>query len=395
MEKPIATCVLGTGLSGLTFHVPFVLALKDLFSLHSVLERNPTQEGGNVKRRFGTTVKIHRSFDAIIADSEIELIIVGTPSDTHYDFAKAALLAGKHVLVEKPVTPNTNQARELYDIAKSRKLVLYAYQNRRWDADFLALKKLLSLPETSPQSIGSVLEFESQLAIQTLNTQACIDVIHSYDRYRTQLKGNWKDEARPATGLTYDLGSHLIDQCLSLLGRPDKITGFVQNIRGIGSPDVNDWFTIHLHYSKSPSRPYPVTAILRASILSARSSQLRYVVRGSRGTYIKYGVDVQEDQLKAMPTPETIFEAGFGKEPESLWGTVENVHNDGVTFSKAIWPSDAAGCYVELFKNLAAAIREGAELSVPWKDAQTVIELIELAHQSSEEGRTLTVPPVM
>lgn len=274
MEKPIATCVLGTGLSGLTFHVPFVLALKDLFSLHSVLERNPTQEGGNVKRRFGTTVKIYRSFDAIIADSEIELIIVGTPSDTHYDFAKAALLAGKHgetnfcnqqcnltllfvssssVLVEKPVTPNTNQARELYDIAKSRKLVLYAYQNRRWDADFLALKKLLSLPETSPQSIGSVLEFESQLAIQTLNTQACIDVIHSYDRYRTQLKGNWKDEARPATGLTYDLGSHLIDQCLSLLGRPDKITGFVQNIRGIGSPDVNDWVSRLTEHFRSSS----------------------------------------------------------------------------------------------------------------------------------------------
>jgi len=187
MAKPIATCVLGTGLSGLTFHVPFVLALKNLFSLHSVLERNPTQEGGNVQRRFGKSVKIHRSFEAVIADSEIELIIVGTPSDTHHDFAKAALLAGKHggttahcicrrltlsplscslVLVEKPVTPRIDQARELYSIARSRKLVLYAYQNRRWDADFLALKKLLSLPETSPQSIGSVLEFESQSVTQ-------------------------------------------------------------------------------------------------------------------------------------------------------------------------------------------------------------------------------------
>lgn len=187
MAKPIATCVLGTGLSGLTFHVPFVLALKDLFSLHSILERNPTQQGGNVKRRFGKTVRIHRSFEAAIADSEIELIIVGTPSDTHYDFAKAALLAGKHgginarcirrkltlrflsyslVLVEKPVTPSTDQARELYDIARSRKLVLYPYQNRRWDADFLALKRLLSLPEASPQSIGSVLEFESQSVSQ-------------------------------------------------------------------------------------------------------------------------------------------------------------------------------------------------------------------------------------
>lgn len=96
MSNPIATCVLGTGLSGLTFHVPFVLALKDLFTLHSVLERNPTQEGGNVRRRFGASVKIHTSFEAVIADPEIELIIVGTPNDTHYNFAKAALLAGKH-----------------------------------------------------------------------------------------------------------------------------------------------------------------------------------------------------------------------------------------------------------------------------------------------------------
>jgi len=96
MSRPIATCVLGVGLAGLTFHVPFILALKNSFTLHSVLERNPTQEGGSVKRRFGVSIKIHRSFEAVIADPEIELVIIGTPNDTHYDFAKASLLAGKH-----------------------------------------------------------------------------------------------------------------------------------------------------------------------------------------------------------------------------------------------------------------------------------------------------------
>ena len=96
MSRPIATCVLGVGLSGLAFHIPFILALKELFTLHSVLERNPTQEGGSVKQRFGVSIRIHRSFEAVIADPEIELVIIGTPNDTHYDFAKASLLAGKH-----------------------------------------------------------------------------------------------------------------------------------------------------------------------------------------------------------------------------------------------------------------------------------------------------------
>ncbi|KAJ3575173.1 hypothetical protein NP233_g1293 [Leucocoprinus birnbaumii] len=399
MSKPIATCVLGVGLSGLTFHVPFVLALKEHFALHSVLERNPTEEGGSVKRRFGVSVKIHRSFEAVIADPEIELVVIGTPNDTHYDFAKASLTAGKHVLVDKPVTPTSAQARELYEIAKSKGLVLYAYQNRRWDSDFLALKKLLSLPETDTQSLGTVLEFESH-----------------FDRYRTSLKGTWKDEARPAAGLTYDLGAHLIDQSLALFGRPDKITGFIQNIRGIGSLNVDDWvcylirfippntnsvrpldpqFTIHLHYERGPARPYPVTAILRAHILSARSSQVRYLVRGTRGSFTKYGVDVQEDQLKVIPAPENILEIQHGKEPESLWGSLETVQADGVTFDRTTWPSEEPGCYASLFRNLAAAIREGADLLVPWRDAQTVIELIELAHKSAQEGKTLDVPQLV
>lgn len=96
MSKPIRTCVLGVGLAGLTFHIPFILALHDLFTLHSVLERNPTQDGGSVKRRFGISVKIHRTLEAVIADPEIELVIIGTPNATHYDFAKSLLLSGKH-----------------------------------------------------------------------------------------------------------------------------------------------------------------------------------------------------------------------------------------------------------------------------------------------------------
>jgi len=206
------------------------------------------------------------------------------------------------------------------------------------------------------------------------------------------MKGTWKDEPLPAAGQTYDLGSHLIDQALILFGRPEKLTAYIQNIRGVGSPEVDDHFTIHFHYPAGPKRPHPFTAILRAHILSVRSPQLRYMVRGTQGTYIKYGLDVQEDQLKVISTPEAILEVQYGKEPESIWGTLENIEADGITVTKSIWPSIDAGSYIELFKNLAAGIRDNAKLMVEWEEATAVIEMIELAHQSSRSGVTVSVP---
>ncbi|KAJ8523427.1 hypothetical protein ONZ45_g26 [Pleurotus djamor] len=375
MTAPIRTCVLGVGLAGLTFHVPFLLALPDLFTLHSVLERNPTTPGGKVHEKFGVSPKIHRSLDDVLADPEIELVIVGTPNHTHYEFAKRILESGKHALVDKPVTATSEQAKELGVLAKSKGLILYAFQNRRWDADFLALKKLIDLPTSDPRSLGTIVEFESH-----------------YDRYRNTLKGTWKDHPLPANGQLYDLGTHIIDQTLVLFGRPAKLTAFVQNTRGIGHPDIDDTFTIYMQYPAGSALPHPMTVILRAHILSVRSQQLRYLVRGTQGTYIKYGVDVQEDQLKTFTNPSTeVFSSSFGHEPESLWGTVETLKADG-DVTASVWPSEAPGSYINLFRNLASAIRNGSELDVKWEEATAVIEIVELARQSSKEGRTLDVP---
>ncbi|KAM6495699.1 hypothetical protein JOM56_008405 [Amanita muscaria] len=369
MADQIRVCVLGVGLAGLTFHVPFVLALPHIFRLHSVLERNPQTPGGKLHERFGVSVKIHQAFTQVLQDDEIDLIVVATPNDTHYPFAKAALEAGKHVLVDKPVTTTAAQARELGLLAKEKNLVLYAFQNRRWDSDFLALQRLLTLPSSSPHSLGTITEFESH-----------------YDRYRTTLKGTWKD----AAGQTYDLGSHLIDQALVLFGRPQRLTAFVQNVRGIGSPEVDDAFTILFHYDANEARSQPLTVILRAHILSVRSQQLRFVVRGTQGTFTKYGLDIQEDQLKEMPTPSAILGHSYGKEPESIWGTLENLATDGVV--QTVWPSTSAGCYIELYKNLGASIRGEATTSVKWEEATEVIEMIELVHKSSVEKVTVAVP---
>jgi len=182
MSRPINTCVIGLGLAGLTFHVPFILALPALFTLHSVVERNPKADGGKVQQRFGVSPKIHTSLDDALADPAIELVIIATPNHTHYPFAKAALQAGKHgtfdvivaefshsfhiaVLVDKPVAETAAQARDLGALAQSKELVLYAFQNRRWDSDFLSLKSLLALPESHPSHIGSIVEFESQSVI--------------------------------------------------------------------------------------------------------------------------------------------------------------------------------------------------------------------------------------
>ncbi|KAJ7283781.1 hypothetical protein C8J57DRAFT_1171656 [Mycena rebaudengoi] len=371
---PIRTCVLGVGLAGLTFHIPFVLALPELFSLVAVLERNPQTEGGKLHDRFGVKTKIHNTLAQVLEDTNVELIIVGTPSPTHYEIAKAALEAGKHVLVDKPVTSTAAQAKELGDLAKAKGLILYAFQNRRFDSDYLSLKKLLSLPESSPQSIGDVVEFETH-----------------FDRYRKGLKNTWKDQPLPSVGHTYDLGTHLMDQILNLFGRPEKITAFIQNSRGVGNPEVDDSFTIHMHYPPVPGRARHITAIARAQLSSVRSAQPRYVVLGSKGSYVKYGVDVQEDQLKAIPVPNAIHEVGYGVEPESIWGTVECIGEDEATITASTWPSEA-GSYAELFKNLAAAIREGAELAIKWEEATAVIEMVELAFQSSKEGKTIVVP---
>ncbi|KAG6904690.1 hypothetical protein DXG01_007876 [Tephrocybe rancida] len=363
--------MMSVGLAGLAFHVPFILALPNIFTLHSVLERNPQSVHGKVHDRFGVTAKIHRTLESVLEDTEVELVIVGTPNPTHYSFAKAALEAGKHVLVDKPVTATVEQAKELGALARSKGLVLYGFQNRRWDSDFLALKRLLALPPTSLQSLGTLVEFVSH-----------------FDRYRKALKGTWKDEPLPAAGQIYDLGSHLIDQALTLFGKPKSITAFIQNLRGVGSPEVDDSFTIHFHYLRGSARPHPFTAILRGHILSARSPQLRYIVRGTQGTYVKYGIDIQEDQLKVIPNPGAILENDtYGKEPEAIWGTIDNIADDGVTVKNSTWPSTEPGQYIELFKNLGASIRGSAEPAVKWEEATAVIEMIELAHKHQETGR--------
>lgn len=160
----------------------------------------------------------------------------------------------------------------------------------------------------------------------------------SFDRYSAVKKGSWKDNALPSNGWTYDLGTHLIDQALTLFGRPESITAFIQNVRGF---ETDDNFIIILQYPASSERQYPFQAILRAHVLSVKTVQPRFIVRGTKGTFTKHSVDCQEDQLRAMSTIDEISKPTFGKEDEGIWGTLETLA-DGVV-KKSMYVSDCAG----------------------------------------------------
>ncbi|KAF8605175.1 NAD(P)-binding protein [Ceratobasidium sp. AG-I] len=366
----LKTGVIGVGSSAVTFHIPMLLALPKYYVVHSVLERKATdadkKTGGTVGAKFNLQgLRIVNTIEELLADPELELVIVTTPNETHYPFAKAALQARKHVLVEKPVTPTYAEAKELDDLAKSNGVILSAFQNRRWDSDFLTVRKLID-----EGKLGDITEFESH-----------------YDRFRPSppTTATWREEPGPGAGNTFNLGPHLIDQVLQLFGRPNRITGFIQNVRGFGGPEVDDAFLIHFHYER---KPFPIRATVAASCLSAKKSQLRFSVKGTKGSFEKKGLDPQEDQLKARK-PE-VLDAQFGREAEEILGTLDTVTESEDIVSATV-PSEK-GAYNLLFENLAEAIASGAELKVKFEQSAAVIQMIELAKLSSREGRTLEVP---
>jgi predicted dehydrogenase len=346
-----------------------ILALPDLFTLHSVVERKPPQgkTGSTVGDKFNVSPKVYNSVDDLLKDPEVELVVIGTPNTTHFPIAKAALEAGKHVIVDKPITTSYADAVELSKLAKSRNLILTAYQNRRWDSDFLTVRKLIS-----EKVLGDLHDFVSH-----------------YDRYRPNLKVNWREEPGPGAGIIWDLGSHLIDQVVVLFGRPAKVTGFVQNLRGKGHASVGDEYTVLLHYPRGTAgSAYPLTVTVRTHPLSQRDPQLRFIVRGDKGTFVKHGLDTQEAALLKGDV-SLITSAGFGVEPKEIWGELETL--EGETAVKKTIESQP-GTYLELYRTLAGAIRKGDPLGVKWDDAALNILLIELALQSSEQGRTIDVP---
>jgi scyllo-inositol 2-dehydrogenase (NADP+) len=346
-QGPIRTAILSYGMSGDIFHAPLLAALPDHFAIKTIVQR----KAPSAKERYPAT-KIVNSVDEAITDDEIELVIVNTPNETHLDFGIRALEAGKHVIVEKPFTVSTKEAQTLIEKAKDRKRILSVFQNRRWDGDFLTIKNILK-----EGVLGNVVEFEAH-----------------YDRFRNYVEPtSWKEEARPGTGILYNLGSHMLDQVVQLFGMPEYVDARIGKRRP-GSI-VDDYYDIRLEFDN-------VQAIVKSSYL-VKAEMPRYIIHGTQGSFVKYGIDPQEQALKEKRIPG---EAGWADEPLSQSGKLV-LDVNSTTVEKQV--PTVNGNYLEYYRNIYSSIRDNAPLAVTAEEAKDVIRLIEACYESHQQKKAV------
>ena len=352
MASNIRTGIIGYGLSGRVFHAPFIDVVEG-YELSMISTANPERKALAQERY--PSAAIVPSGEDIINDPNIDLVIVTSPNTDHFRWAKEALLAGKHAVVEKPFTIDAAEANELIDIAKQQKKILTVYHNRRFTSDTKTVKKLLD-----SGLLGEIVDYETH-----------------FDRYRTdpRPRGAWREEPLPGSGIFYDLGSHLIDQALWFFGMPTAVTAEINKQRPWAKAD--DHFDVRLHYPT-------FTATLKSGMI-CRIPGATYMLHGTNGSFVKYGLDVQEATLDGGAKP---VGNDWGREPESIWGTL-NAEYEGVKFQGKV--ESEQGDYREYFINLRDAINGKAELAVKPEEARDVMRIIELAFQSSQERRTVEV----
>ncbi len=350
MSKTINVGLIGFGMAGRAFHAPFIASIPQ-YNLLKV--RETRQENIEIiKQRYPRALIVADAKD-IINDSSIDLIVVATPNVFHFSLAKEALLAGKHVIVEKPFTVTSGEAEELIAISRKQNKILTVYQNRRWDSDFKTIKKIIE-----SKVLGNLVTFES-----------------SFERFRDVIKQDtWKEEVNPGTGLLYDLGSHLIDQSICLFGLPMAVTCDLRIQRAGGK--IIDHFKVQLDYEK-------VKVTLNADFL-VREPGPRFVLCGDKGGFVKYGTDVQEEELKAGIFP--LDKANWGEEPEGLWGKLNTDVNGLHIIGKV---ESERGEYLAYYKNVYNAIVEKEELIVKPEQGRNTIKVIEHAIKSHAEKRTI------
>jgi predicted dehydrogenase len=349
--------LVGFGFAGSTFHAPIIDGVEGLH-LAAILQRN-----GDTAAQAYPQARIVRSLAEMLALKNISLIVVATQNDSHAPIAKECLLAGRDIVIDKPFAPTYAEAAEVAQLAESQGRLLSVYQNRRWDGDFKTLQKLIASGD-----LGRIVTYESH-----------------FDRFRPELRaGAWREKAGPGTGVLFDLGPHLIDQTLTLFGSPDAVSADVRLERDGAAAD--DAFDITLHYPG-------VRAYLRATMLASRPGP-HYVVHGTRASYVKFGLDPQEDALKRGERPKNA--ADWGREPASAWGTL-TLGAVGVLGSRGIpahpceerkIPTEP-GDYPGYYENVRDAILGKAPLAVTAAAALRIMRVIELAHRSTLERRVL------
>lgn len=347
---PLRVGLVGYGLAGSVFHAPLIAATDGLV-LDTVVTSNP--ERREQARAEHPDVRFASSPDELwTGDHPVDLVVLASPNRTHVPLATAALQAGVPVVVDKPLAGTAAEAYELAALAKDRGLLLSVFQNRRWDNDFRTLRHLVDSGE-----LGTVQRFESR-----------------FERWRPQPKGGWRESGDPAEigGLLYDLGSHLVDQALTLFGPAVRVYA-ESDVRRPGAEVDDDTFIAITHAGGVRSHLWA----------SATTAQLgpRFRALGSTAGYVKYGLDPQEAALRDGLRPGA-GATGWGTEPESDWGTL------GAGDSVRPVPT-LPGDYPAYYAAVAAALRDGSAPPVTALEAAAALEVLEAARLSAREGRTV------
>ncbi|OUS76653.1 oxidoreductase [Paenibacillus sp. MY03] len=350
MKNQIRVGLIGYGFAGKTFHAPVITSVPGL-ELSKVVERRSQLS----KARY-PWIEVVSSVEELYSDPTIDLVVVTTPSTNHVEFTRDALLADKHVVVEKPFTATSQEAIQLIELAKERNKVLSIFHNRRWDGDFLTVKSIVQ-----QGLLGKLSDCEFH-----------------WDGFNPVMKSdNWRDKKGPATGVFYDLGSHFIDQAVQLFGTPDTITGDIRITRDGGITD--DYFDVSLGYSHN------LKVVLKSSRI-VREPSPRYTLHGSKGSFVKYGIDPQEAALIAGESPSD--SKNWGKEDPENWGTIHtsigDLHVRGLVETQP-------GAYTSYYNNVCKHILGEEELAVKPEEALRTIQLIELAYKSHREQRTIRI----
>ncbi|MBL1105268.1 Gfo/Idh/MocA family oxidoreductase [Streptomyces sp. 5-8] len=353
---PLRVGLIGYGLAGSVFHAPLIAATEGL-ALDTVVTANPERQ--QQARAEFPDVRTAASPDELFdRAAELDLVVIASPNKTHVPLATAALKAGLPVVVDKPIAGTAAEARELAALAEERGLLLSVFQNRRWDNDFLTLRRLLADGE-----LGDVWRFESR-----------------FERWRPQPKGGWRESGDPAEigGLLYDLGSHVVDQALVLFGPVTEVYAEAV-VRRPGAETDDDTFIALTHAGGVRSHLY----------VSATAAQLgpRFRVLGSRAGYVKYGLDPQEAALREGSRPGST--ADWGAEDEALWGRIGSGESPltGGGRPEPTLPGD----YPAYYAAVADALRGAGPNPVTALEAAAALDVLEAARRSALDKVTVTL----
>lgn len=342
---PALRCALiGHGYVGQTFHAPLISSVDGL-----ALSLVASGDAARVHARW-PGVRVTSDYLAAATDPDIDLVVIATPNDSHYPLACAALLAGKHVVIDKPFTVALDEAQDLVTIAEQRGLLLSVFHNRRWDGDFLTLQAAVR-----SGALGDVREFISR-----------------FDRFAPVPRDRWRERAGPGAGLWFDLGPHVVDQALCLFGAPRTVSAEMAALRD-GAGGVVDWAQVVLGYEQRQ-------VTLHVTRLAAWAAP-RFEAHGTAGSWLCSGLDTQEDQLKAGMVPGA---PGWGADPKPALQVI----GTGPAVEQPRLPGD----YRRYYAGIRDAIHGTGPNPVPAHEALEVMAVMDCALRSAEQGRRLAYP---